>query len=159
MTESAGPQVPIIAALTSPELIAAVVALLAALIARLASRLKRQQKDAAARLDNMSVHISRAADAAEAASEGVHNNHEQNLRDDLDMKFDDVFTRIDALTGAVESLRDTVSDQTRRLGSMESQLEGVRNDAREDRSFLHREVSDIHGRIGRMKARRGEEAS
>lgn len=159
MTESAGPQAPIIAALTSPELIAAVVALLAALIARLASRLKRQQKDAAARLDNMSVHISRAADAAEAASEGVHNNHEQNLRDDLDMKFDDVFTRIDALTGAVESLRDTVSDQTRRLGSMESQLEGVRNDAREDRSFLHREVSAIHGRIGRMKARRGEEAS
>lgn len=159
MTESAGPQAPIIAALTSPELIAAVVALLAALIARLASRLKRQQKDAAARLDNMSVHISRAADAAEAASEGVHNNHEQNLRDDLDMKFDDVFTRIDALTGAVESLRDTVSDQTRRLGSVETQLEGVRNDAREDRSFLHREVSDIHSRIGRMKGRQAKEAS
>jgi hypothetical protein len=138
--------------LTSPDLIAATVALLAALVARLASRLKRQQAQNDERLERMSVHVARAADAAESASEGVHNNHATNLRDDLDMRFDDLTSKMDALAEAVGALRDSVSEQSHRLQSLEGQVEGVRNDARTDRAHLYDEVSSLHGRIDRVKA-------
>ena len=81
--------------LASPDLIAAMVALLAALVARLTSKLKSQQKLTEERMDRMSVHVARAADAAESASEGVHNNHAVNLRDDLDMRFEGIDSLID----------------------------------------------------------------
>lgn len=137
--------------LTSSDLIAATVALLAALVARLASRLKRQQAENEERLEHMSVHVARAADAAESASEGVHNNHSVNLRDDLDMRFDDLTSKMDALTEVVGTLRDSMSDQSRRLQGLESQVEGVRNDARTDRVHLYNEVESIHSRIDKMK--------
>nr|DAG04393.1 MAG TPA: Protein of unknown function (DUF2746) [Siphoviridae sp. ctyg07] len=100
----------------------------------------------------MSVHVARAADAAESASEGVHNNHATNLRDDLDMRFDDLTSKMDALAEAVGALRDSVSEQSHRLQSLEGQVEGVRNDARTDRAHLYDEVSSLHGRIDRVKA-------
>lgn len=137
--------------LVSPDLVTATVALLAALVARLTSRLKRQQRETDERISRMSAHVVRAANAAESASEGVHNNHTQNLRDDLDMKFDDVARRIDALTESVGALRDTVSDQSHRLRSLEGQVEGVRSDARADRVHLYSEVSDLHKRIDGAK--------
>lgn len=146
--------------LTSPDLIAATVALLAALVARLTSRLNRQARETDERISRMSAHVVRAATAAEAASEGVHNNHAINLRDDLDVKFDDLTGRIDALTSAVESLRGSVTDQSHRLRSLEGQVEGVRSDARTDRAHLYSEVSDLHDRIDRVKAATaGREAS
>ena len=138
-------------ALTSPDLIAATVALLAALVARLASRLRKQQAQNDARLERMSVHVARAADAAESASEGVHNNHATNLRDDLDMRFDDLTSKMDALAEVVGALRDSVSEQSHRLQSLEGQVEGVRNDARTDRAHLYDEVSSLHDRIDRVK--------
>ena len=137
--------------LTSPDLIAATVALLAALVARLASRLRKQQAQNDERLDRMSVHVARAADAAESASEGVHNNHTTNLRDDLDMRFDDLTSKMDALAEVVGALRDSVSEQSHRLQSLEGQVEGVRNDARTDRAHLYDEVSSLHDRIDRVK--------
>lgn len=137
--------------LTSPDLIAATVALLAALVARLASRIKRQQALNEERLERLGVHVARAADAAESASEGVHNNHSTNLRDDLDMRFDDLTSKMDALTEVVGALRDSVSDQSRRLQGLEGQVEGVRNDARTDRAHLYDEVSNLHDRIDRVK--------
>lgn len=147
--------------LASPDLIAATVALLAALVARLTSKLKAQQKLSEERLDRMSVHVARAADAAESASEGVHNNHATNLRDDLDMRFDDLTSKMDALTEVVGALRDSVSDQSRRLQGLEGQVEGVRNDARADRSHLYVEVTNLHDRIDRVKSisNRNKEAS
>ena len=138
--------------LTSPDLIAATVALLAALVARLASRLRKQQAQNDERLERMSVHVARAADAAESASEGVHNNHATNLRDDLDMRFDDLTSKMDALTEVVGALRDSVSEQSHRLRGLESQVEGVRVDARADRSHLYSEVESLHDRIDRMKS-------
>ena len=138
--------------LTSPDLIAATVALLAALVARLASRLKRQQAKNEERLERMSVHVARAADAAESASEGVHNNHSVNLRDDLDMRFDDLTSKMDALTEVMGALRDSVSDQSRRLQGLEVQVEGVRNDVRTDRAHLYSEVGSLHDRIDKMKS-------
>lgn len=137
--------------LTSSDLIAATVALLAALVARLASRIKRQQERNDERFERMSVHVARAADAAESASEGVHNNHSTNLRDDLDMRFDDLTSKMDALTEVVGALRDSVSEQSHRLQSLEGQVEGVRNDARTDRVHLYNEVSSLHDRIDRVK--------
>jgi predicted nucleic acid-binding Zn-ribbon protein len=148
----AGVAGPIIAAITSPDMVAAAVALLAALFARLTTRLKQQQKEAQERLDRMSVHIVRAADAAESASEGVHNNHDQNLRDDLDSKFTATFQRMDALADAIVDLKDTVKDQSQRIRNLEGQIEGVRNDARTDRAHLYNEVTDLHDRIDRVKA-------
>ena len=145
--------------LTSPDLIAATVALLAALVARLASSLKRQQVQNDERLERMSVHVARAADAAESASEGVHNNHSVNLRDDLDMRFDDLTSKMDALAEAVGALRESVAHQSHRIQGLEGQVEGVRNDARTDRAHLYSEVESLHDRIGKMKnnnrARRG----
>lgn len=137
--------------LTSSDLIAATVALLAALVARLASRLKRQQAQNDERLERMSVHVARAADAAESASEGVHNNHATNLRDDLDMRFDDLTSKMDTLAEAVGALRESVMDQSHRIRSLEGQVEGVRNDARVDRAHLYSEVESIHDRINKMK--------
>lgn len=100
----------------------------------------------------MSVHVARAADAAESASEGVHNNHSTNLRDDLDMRFDDLTSKMDALAEVVGALRDSVSDQSRRLHGLEGQVEGVRNDARTDRAHLYSEVESLHDRIDKMKS-------
>lgn len=137
--------------LTSPDLIAATVALLAALVARLTSKLKSQQKLTEERMDRMSVHVARAADAAESASEGVHNNHAVNLRDDLDMRFDDLTKKMDVLADAVGALRESVADQSRRIQGLEGQVEGVRNDARVDRTHLYSEVSSLHDRIDRVK--------
>ena len=146
-----GDVLPIGQVLTSPDLIAATVALLAALVARLASRIKRQQEENDERLARMSAHVARAADAAESASEGVHNNHETNLRDDLDMRFDDIARRMDSLAEVVVGLSDNVKYQSQRLQSLEGQIEGVRNDARADRAHLYSEVDSLHERIGKMK--------
>lgn len=99
----------------------------------------------------MSVHVARAADAAESASEGVHNNHATNLRDDLDMRFDDLTSKMDALAEAVGAIRDSVTDQSHRIQGLEGQIEGVRNDARADRVHLNNEVSSLHDRIDRVK--------
>lgn len=147
-----GSVLPIGQILTSPDLIAATVALLAALVARLASRIKRQQAQNEERLERLGVHVARAADAAESASEGVHNNHSTNLRDDLDMRFDDLTSKMDALTEVVGALRDSVNDQSRRLHGLEGQVEGVRNDARTDRAHLYSEVESLHDRIDKMKS-------
>lgn len=100
----------------------------------------------------MSAHVARAADAAESASEGVHNNHSTNLRDDLDMRFDDLTSKMDALTEVVGALRESMNDQSRRLQGLESQVEGVRNDARTDRAHLYSEVGALHDRIDKMKS-------
>lgn len=137
--------------LTSPDLIAAMVALLAALVARLTSKLKSQQKLTEERMDRMSVHVARAADAAESASEGVHNNHAVNLRDDLDMRFDDLTKKMDVLADAVGALRESVADQSRRIQGLEGQVEGVRNDARADRTHVYNEINSMHSRIDRIK--------
>lgn len=141
--------------LTSPDLIAAMVALLAALVARLTSKLKSQQKLTEERMARMSAHVVRAANAAESASEGVYNNHAVNLRDDLDMRFDDLTKKMDVLADAVGALRESVADQSRRIQGLEGQVEGVRNDARSDRAHVYNEVNSMHGRIDRLKSQAG----
>lgn len=143
---------PLVAVLTSPDVIAAVTALLVALITWLKITINRQQHRLEERMTRMNAHVVRAADAAESASEGVHNNHDSNLRDDLDSKFGQVLDGLTHLTTVVDELRDSDHQHEARMARIESQIEGVRNDARTDRSHLYAEVQSLHSRIDRVKS-------
>ena len=142
---------PILAVLASPEVITAGTALLAALITWLRVTIKRQQQRLEERMTRMSAHVVRAANAAESASEGVHNNHDSNLRDDLDSKFGQVLEGLARLTRSVDDLQESDRQHEARMARMEVQIEGVRNDARTDRSHLYTEVQSLHDRIDRVK--------
>lgn len=142
---------PVIAALTSPDVIAAGTALLAALITWLRITLSKSQQRLEERMTRMSAHVVRAANAAESASEGVHNNHTENLRDDLDGKFSLVLDGLHRLTQSVDELRASDREHDARMARIETQVEGVRNDARTDRSHLYAEVQSLHSRIDRVK--------
>lgn len=150
---TAGPSPsPIVAVLTSPDVIAAGTALLVALITWLKITINRQQERLEERMTRMSAHVVRAANAAESASEGVHNNHDSNLRDDLDAKFGKVLEGISRLTSAVDDLRESDRKHDDRMARIETQIEGVRNDARTDRSHLYTEVQSLHDRIDKVKS-------
>ena len=142
---------PIVAVLTSPDAIAAGTALLVALITWLKIAINKQQQRLEERMTRMNAHIARAASAAESASEGVHNNHDSNLRDDLDSKFGQVLDGLARLTGAVSALQESDRQHDERMARLEVQIEGVRNDARTDRSHLYTEVQSLHDRIDRVK--------
>ena len=137
--------------LTSPDAVAAGTALLVALITWLRITISKQQTRLEERMARMSAHVVRAADAAESASEGVHNNHSENLRDDLDGKFSLVLDGLRRLTASVDELRASDREHDARMARIETQVEGVRNDARTDRSHLYSEVQSLHSRIDRVK--------
>lgn len=149
--DAAGQSSPILAVLASPEVITAGTALLAALITWLRATINKQQKRLEERMTRMSAHVVRAANAAESASEGVHNNHSSNLRDDLDSKFGQVLDGLARLTASVDDLRESDRQHDARMARLENQIEGVRNDARTDRSHLYTEVQSLHDRIDRVK--------
>lgn len=142
---------PILAVLASPDAVAAGTALLVALITWLRITINKQQQRLEERMTRMSAHVVRAANAAESASEGVHNNHTENLRDDLDAKFGQVLDGLAHLTSAVDELRASDREHDARMARIENQVEGVRNDARTDRSHLYTEVQSLHYRIDRVK--------
>ena len=141
----------IVAMLASPDVIAAGTALLVALITWLRITINKQQHRLEERMTRMSAHVVRAANAAESASEGVHNNHDSNLRDDLDSKFGQVLDGLARLTRSVDDLRESDRQHDARMARLETQIEGVRNDARTDRSHLYTEVQSLHDRIDRVK--------
>lgn len=149
--ESSPSPSPVVALLTSPEVITAGTALLVALITWLRVTINRQQKLMEERMTRMNAHVVRAANAAESASEGVHNNHASNLRDDLDAKFNQVLDNLSRLVRSVDDLRESDRQHEARMARMETQIEGVRNDARTDRSHLYSEVQSLHERIDRVK--------
>ena len=142
---------PLVAVLTSPDAVAAGTALLVALITWLRITLSKSQQRLEERMTRMSAHVVRAANAAESASEGVHNNHTENLRDDLDGKFALVLDSLSRLTASVDELRASDREHDARMARIETQVEGVRNDARTDRSHLYAEVQSLHSRIDRVK--------
>lgn len=142
---------PLVAVLTAPDVIAAGTALLVALTAWLRVTIRRQQQRLEEGITRMSAHVVRAANAAESASEGVHNNHDSNLRDDLDSKFGKVLDGLARLTASVDDLRESDRQHDARMARLETQIEGVRNDARTDRSHLYTEVQSLHDRIDRVK--------
>ena len=143
---------PLVAVLTAPDVIAAGTALLVALITWLRITINRQQERLEERMTRMSAHVVRAANAAESASEGVHNNHDSNLRDDLDSKFGQVLDGLARLTASVDDLKESDRQAEARMARLENQIEGVRNDARTDRSHLYTEVQSLHDRIDKVKS-------
>lgn len=143
---------PIVAVLTSPDVIAAGTALLVALITWLKITINRQQQRLEERMTRMNAHIARAASAAESASEGVNNSHDSNLRDDLDTQFGRVLDGLARLTASVDDLRESDRQHDARMARLETQIEGVRNDARTDRSHLYTEVQSLHDRIDKVKS-------
>lgn len=151
MLPAGSDQPPFIAMLTSPDVITAGTALLVALITWLRITLSKSQQRLEERMARMSAHVVRAANAAESASEGVHNNHTENLRDDLDGKFSLVLDGLQRLTASVDELRASDREHDARMARIETQVEGVRNDARTDRSHLYAEVQSLHSRIDRVK--------
>ena len=151
--DAAGQSSPILAVLSSPEVITAGTALLAALITWLRVTISKQQQRLEERMTRLNAQIVRAADAAESASEGVHNNHDSNLRDDLDSKFSQVLDGLARLTASVDDLRESDRQHEARMSRLEIQIEGVRNDARTDRSHLYTEVQSLHDRIGKVKTK------
>lgn len=151
MVAAASSPSPIVAVLASPDVIAAGTALLVALITWLKITINRQQERLEERMTRMNAHVVRAANAAESASEGVHNNHDSNLRDDLDAKFGQVLDGLARLTSSVDDLRESDRQHDERMARLEVQIEGVRNDARTDRSHLYTEVQSLHDRIDRVK--------
>ena len=150
--DAAGQSSSILAMLASPEVITAGTALLAALITWLKVTINKQQQSLEERMTRMNAHVVRAADAAEAASEGVHNNHSENLRDDLDTKFGQVLDGLARLTTSVDDLRESDRQHGARMDRLETQIEGVRNDSRTDRSHLYTEVQSLHDRIDKVKS-------
>lgn len=142
----------IVAVLTSPDVITAGTALLVALITWLKITINRQQQRLEERMTRMNAHIARAASAAESASEGVHNNHDSNLRDDLDTQFGRVLDGLARLTASVDDLQESDRQAEARMARLENQIEGVRNDARTDRSHLYMEVKSLHDRIDKVKS-------
>lgn len=151
MTSAESSPSTIVAMLASPDVIAAGTALLVALITWLRVTINKQQQRLEERMTRMSAHVVRAANAAESASEGVHNNHSSNLRDDLDSKFGQVLDGLARLTASVDDLRESDRQHDARMARLETQIEGVRNDARTDRSHLYTEVQSLHDRIDRVK--------
>ena len=143
---------PLVAILTAPDVIAAGTALLVALITWLRITIKRQQQRLEERMSRLNAHVVRAADAAESASEGVHNNHDSNLRDDLGSKFGEVLDGLNRLSEAVGDLQESDRRSDARMARLETQIEGVRNDARTDRSHLYTEVQSLHDRIDKVKS-------
>ena len=103
-------------------------------------------------MTRLNAHVVRAADAAESASEGVHNNHDSNLRDDLDIQFGRVLDGLARLTASVDDLKESDRQAEARMARLENQIEGVRNDARTDRSHLYTEVQSLHDRIDKVKS-------
>lgn len=142
---------PLVSVLTSPDAVAAGTALLVALITWLRITLSKSQQRLEERMSRMSAHVVRAANAAESASEGVHNNHAENLRDDLDGKFSLVLDGLRRLTQSVDELKASDREHDAHMARIEMQVEGVRNDARTDRSHLYAEVQSLHSRIDRVK--------
>ena len=152
MTSAESSPSAIVAMLASPDVITAGTALLVALITWLRITINKQQQRLEERMTRMSAHVVRAANAAESASEGVHNNHDSNLRDDLDSKFGQVLDGLARLTASVDDLRESDRQHDARMARLETQIEGVRNDARTDRSHLYAEVQSLHDRIDRVKS-------
>ena len=111
----------IVAMLASPDVIAAGTALLVALITWLRVTINKQQQRLEERMTRMSAHVVRAANAAESASEGVHNNHSSNLRDDLDSKFGQVLDGLARLTASVDDLRESDRQHDARIFVLKKQ--------------------------------------
>lgn len=114
-------------------IVAAVVAIIGAAAATAVAGLRYVGKMFDARLAHISATASEARDAAQSADKEIRNNHDTNVRDDLDR--------------AIETMR-VISDQ---IGALTAQMTGV-----SDRTRQMTETLEAHGeRLSEVKARVG----
>ena len=119
-------------------IIAAVVAIIGAAAATAVAGLRYVGRAFDARLAHISATASEARDAAQSADKEIRNNHDTNVRDDLDR--------------AIETVR-VVSDQ---IGALAAQVTDVSDRARQMTETLeaHGEsLAEVKARVGRIDER------
>ena len=119
-------------------IVAAVVAIIGAAAATAVAGLRYVSRAFDARLAHISATASEARDAAQSADKEIRNNHDTNVRDDLDR--------------AIETVR-VVSDQ---IGALAAQVSGVSDRARQMTETLeaHGEsLAEVKARVGRIDER------
>lgn len=131
----AGPEhQPIVQVLTAPEVVASTTTLVVALLGWITWRLKRSQTLTESAVARVGVHAARAAAAAEQAAEQTTNNHDLNFRDDMDEKVMTLLGRINDLSRLMKTeagaRRRDAEEASRRIGRLEVQLDGLRDDVR-----------------------------
>lgn len=125
---------PAVQVLTAPEVVSASVTLVVAMLGWVTWRLRSAQSLTERVVAHVGVNAARAATAAEKAAEQTTNNHDLNLRDDLDRRFETVLARLDAAETARQAdeaeRRAEAAEVARRMARTEAQLDGLRDDVR-----------------------------
>ena len=119
-------------------LVAAAVAIIGAAAAAVVAGLRYVGRRFDARLAHISATASEARDAAQSADKEIRNNHDTNVRDDLDKAIDTVWVVSDqlaALTAQVKELRDQGKNMVEKLETQEERL------------------ADVQARVGRIDER------
>lgn len=115
-------------------IVAAVIAVIGAAAATIVAGLQYVGRLFDARLAHISATASEARDAAQSADKEIKNNHDTNVRDDLDRAIETVWVvsdQIGALAAQVSSLADQVAHIEGKLDSHGKNLDTVK--ARVDR--------------------------
>ena len=119
-------------------LVAAVVAVIGAAAATVVAGLRYVGRRFDARLAHISATASEARDAAQSADKEIRNNHDTNVRDDLDRAIETVWVvsdQIGALTAQMKELRDQGKNMIEKLETQEERL------------------ADVQARVGRIDER------
>ena len=119
---------PVVHVLTAPEVLTALGSLTVAAISILAVLLRLYGRRIESTLTHVGTKVTQAADAAEGARDQVSNNHQVNLRDDLDSRFASVISSINILGHRIERL----SGQVGRLEERQERAE-IAGEARDMR--------------------------
>ena len=109
--------------------VAAVVAVIGAAAAAVVAGLRYVGRKFDARLAHISATASEARDAAQSADKEIKNNHDTNVRDDLDKAIETVWIvsdQIGALTAQVKELRDQGARMVEKLETQSKSLADVK---------------------------------
>lgn len=119
-------------------LVAAVVAIIGAAAAAVVAGLRYVGRAFDARLVHISATASEARDAAQSADKEIRNNHDTNVRDDLDRAIETVWVVSDQIGALAAQVKD-LSDQSRRMV--------------ETLDAHGRSLAEVQARVGRIDER------
>lgn len=119
-------------------LVAAVVAIIGAAAAAVVAGLRYVGRAFDARLAHISATASEARDAAQSADKEIRNNHDTNVRDDLDRAIETVWVVSDQIGALAAQVKD-LSDQSRRMV--------------ETLDAHGRSLAEVQARVGRIDER------
>lgn len=139
---------PIHSIVSSTEVISAIVLVVVTVLTWIVAKLKASIKQIDASVQLTRTEATLAANHAAIAQDSVTNNHDKNLRDDMDEFRDAVFARLDKMEAdarAAELARE------RRDRRSEDQIDGLRDDVRDLTNRADRDHQVIHSRIDSLK--------